>query len=329
LFDGIFRGRVFAMLSKTLIRPTIWLLFLVGTVQADDLAYPTGVLSADQIARQVYIAAHGGLVRNAVSRRNKGSVALVVNRAPLEKREPGRRPTINTFETYVNNTPQDPAIKSTQMAILTSGKTKGTGVLLTNFTDPGKGATISMWLPALRKIRRINEPAQEDVWFGTTLTYGELVLRGPEDEIHELLGEARFDACLGAMELNPWEINRLTRKLPGPQCAHKGKPVYRLKSTTKFKNWWYDYHISDIDKTSFSLYRTVYFKDGEPIKTVYVDWQSLNKPDPRITYPRYIYAVMNDNGRDSMVYVPSDTIHLNVDLPDSFWSEETLKRQAR
>ncbi|MEN8180298.1 MAG: outer membrane lipoprotein-sorting protein [Pseudomonadota bacterium] len=306
------------------------LLGLTGISQArEDLTYPEGPLTAEQVVRQVYIGARGGLVSNAVSQRNKGAVALVINRAPLEKRVPGRMPTISTFETYVNNRPTDSAIKSKQMAILTSGKTKGTGVLLTNYIDQERGATISMWLPALRKIRRINEPSHEDVWFGTTLTYGELVLRKTEDEIHELLGEGVFEHCLGVMELETWEKNRYTKKLPGQQCGHKGKPIYRLKSTTKFKNWWYDYHISDIDKESFSLYRSVYFKAGEKIKTVDVDWQSLDQPDPRISYPRYIYALMHDSGKDSMVYVPRSTIQLNVDLPDSFWSEETMKRRTR
>ncbi len=306
------------------------LLILTGIAQAlGEITQADGPLTAEQIAQQVYAAAHGGLLRNAVSKRHKGAVALVINRAPLEKRVPGRMPTVSSFETYVNNSPADPAIKSTQMAILTSGKTKGTGILLTNYADQERGAKISMWLPALRKIRRINEPAHEDVWFGTNLTYGELVLRRPDHEVHELLDEASFDACLEVMELEAWEKSRHTRKLPGRQCAHQGKPVYRMKSATKFKNWWYDYHISDIDKQSFSLYRTVYYKDDKPIKTVYVDWQSLDQPDPRISYPRYIYAIDHDSGKDSMVYVPRSTIQFNVDLPDSFWSEDTLKRQGR
>ncbi|MCU7881376.1 MAG: hypothetical protein KZQ66_18930 [Candidatus Thiodiazotropha sp. (ex Lucinoma aequizonata)] len=49
---------------------------------------------------------------------------------------------------------QNPVIETLQMAILTSGKTNGTGVLFTRFTEIDKGAMISMWLPALRKIRR-------------------------------------------------------------------------------------------------------------------------------------------------------------------------------
>ncbi len=284
---------------------------------------------AERIAQEVYRTAHGGLVSNAISRRVHNEVALVVNRAPLSMRESGRKPTVQTFDTYVNNRPEDPELESQQMAVLTSGKARGTGVLFTSYKGDSRRSVISMWLPALRKIRRINEPSHEDVWFGTNLTYGELVLRRPEHEHHELLGEAVMASCLEAMQLSPQEMTRYTRNLPEPQCAHQGRPVYRLKSTTKFENWWYDYHISEIDQETYALYKTVYYKDGQMVKTVYVDWQSLDQPDPRITYPRYIYAVTHADGKDSLVYVPRSTIALNMDLPDSFWSEETLQNYQR
>ena len=301
----------------------------VASFAAPALPYPEGPLNADQIAEQAYISSHGGLVDNAISKRNKGAVSLVVNRPPLDRRGPGTKPVVQTFDTYINHRPQDPTIKKMQMAILTSGKAKDTGLIFTEYADEARGSSITMWLPALRKIRKINEPSYEDVWFGTNLTYGELVLRKPDDETHELLGEAVLDDCLESMLLERWEHSRYTRQLPQAQCAHKGKPVYRLKSATKFKNWWYDYHVSDVDKETFSVYRTVYFKNEQKIKTVFIDWQSLNQPDPRITYPRYVYAVTHTDGKDSLVYVPRETISLNQSLPDSFWSDETLMNYGR
>jgi hypothetical protein len=294
----------------------------------EALPYPEGPLTADQIAEQVHATARGNLVRNAVSKGNETAVPLVVNRAPIDSRGGGRKPNVQTFDTYVNNGPQDPTLDSLQMAILTSGKAKGTAVLFTRYADKTRGSIISMWLPALRKVRRINEPSYEDVWFGTNLTYEEIALRRPEDETHELLGEGTFEDCLPAMELDEAEKDRFTKELPGPQCGHKGKPVYRLKSTTRFKNWWYDHHLSEIDKKTFSLYRTVYFKNGEKVKTVVIDWQSLDQPDPRVNYPRYVYAVSHADGKDSMIHVPRSTITLNVDLPDSFWSEKTMQEYA-
>lgn len=293
------------------------------------LPYPTESLTVDEIVKQVYEAAHGGLIENAVSRRNKREISLLINRAPLDKRGPGRKPSVNTFETFINNNPQDPELESMQMAIMKSGKVRGTGVLFTSYSDKTRSASIALWLPALRKIRRLNEPAHDDYWVGSNFTYGELVLRKPEHEDHELLGEEVFNQCLLTMELDKSEMTRHTKNLPEAQCAHKGKPVYLIKSTTKFKDWWYDYHISSIDKKTFAMYRTTYFKDGKQIKTIDVDWQSLNLPDPRINYPRYIYAVTHDTGVDSMVYVPRSTVELNTDIPDSFWSEETLKNGGK
>jgi len=298
-----------------------------STVNAQrTLPYPQGELNGLQIAEQVYAVAHGDLVRNAASKRHNKEIAMVVNRPPKAKQKPGRRPVVNTFETYGNSNPLNSDLDAMQMAIIMSGKAKGTGILYTSFADKTKSGQLTIWLPSLRKFRKMNEPSHEDTWVGTNLTYGELVLRRPEHEIHERLDDSVFNDCLLAMKLNPWEVNRYTKKLPGPQCGHKGKDVFVIKSTTKFKQWWYDYHISEIDKKTFALYRTVYFKDDKKIKTVDIDWQSLQQQDPRINFPRYIYAVTHTSGIDSMIYVPRSTIVLNQSLPDSFWSEKTLRK---
>lgn len=288
-------------------------------------------MTGDEIAEQIFQAAHGGLVDNAMTKKHKREVALLVNRSPLEirNRAGGKKPSVLTFEMYLNNKPEDPAIDTLQMAVIKSGKIKGTGLLFTTYTDKSHDPDITIWLPALRKVRKMNSPSHEDTWAGSNLTYGELVLRRPEHEVHELIGEDVFADCLPVMELKKSEKSRYTKKLPQPQCGHKGKPVYILKSTTKFKNWWYDYHISEVDKETFSLYRTVYFKDEEKLKTVVVDWQSLDQPDPRIAYPRYIYAQTHTTGADSMIYVPRNTIHLNVDIDDDFWSVKTLKKLGK
>lgn len=292
-------------------------------------AHAAPAMDGMAIAREVYTATHGGLVINAVSKRNGQDSAVVINRVPLAMRHAGRRPIVQTFDTFVNNRPADPELESIRLAILTSGKAKDAGVMLENYKDTARSSVITLWLPALRKFRRISEPAHDDVWFGSTITYGEISLRRPEHEVHELIGEAVFDDCLPVMELTPEEQGRYTLNLPEPQCGHKGRPVYVLKSTTKFNKWWYDYHISEIDKESFALYRTVYYKGDEKVKSIFIDWQSLDRPDPRITYPRYIYAVMHTDGKDSMVFVPRSTIALDVDLPDDFWTAQTMENYGR
>jgi hypothetical protein len=309
----------------------IWCLLIPSTVCAAGrvLPYPEKAdLSGPEIAEQVFAVTHGRLVRNAASQKQGRDVAMVVNLGPQEGRA-ARRPSIHTFEAYSNGEPRNPNIESMQMTVTHSGPARGTGVLYIGYTNRSRAAQLIIWLPSLRKVRRISEPAHEDTWFGTNLTYGELVLRRSEDETHERLEDGVLKDCLPAMKLKPREVNPGTRRLPGPQCEHRGKAVYRIRSTTRFKNWWYDYHVSEIDKETFAVYRTVYYKNDKKVKTVVMDWQSMGQEDPRIVYPRYIYAVSHSDGAESMVFVPRSTVRLNQDLPDSFWSESTLKRLGK
>jgi len=76
------------------------------------------------------------------------------------------------------------------------------------------------------------------------------------------------------------------RNLPKSSCIPQGKTVYKLKSTTKFKNWWYDYRISYVDTKSFADYRTDYFKGGKKIKRIDRDWKTL--PNYRGNDPRHV-----------------------------------------
>ena len=90
------------------------LIFLWGTkVYAEySLEYPKQPLNANQIAEQVYLVSHGKLLNASASRKHKKEISMVVTRPPLDKRKPGRTATVNTFETYGKNSPEDPAGRS-------------------------------------------------------------------------------------------------------------------------------------------------------------------------------------------------------------------------
>lgn len=303
---------------------TITLLIFSHSISANsDHPYPEKPLTADQIAYQVYLGLHGMHQKNAAVRKAKGKVAIVLNRTP------GKRVSINTLEAFINNNFDDGITESKQLAIFKSGKLKGTGILMTNYIDSARQPSISLWLPTMRKVRRMVAPNHSDKWMGTNMTYGDVYLRKPEHETHELIGITTFGDCLSSMQLKQSEKTKRTKSLPESSCAPKGKEVYQLKSSTKFKGWWYDYHITDIDVQTFAPYRSIYFKDGKQIKSIESDWKSLNKPDPRMLVPSYIYAKSFDDGQESMLVIPFDTIELNTDLPDNFWSERTLRKIKR
>ncbi len=289
-----------------------------------QLPYPQGQPTAKEIIEQVYFVNHFYALKNFAITKVRRKITVLISRAK------GKRPTTNTLERYLNNDYEhDPVIRAKDLAIFRSGKLRGTGILITDYDDDAKGQSYMIWLPALRKIRRFAQPAQDDSWGGLDFTFGDVVLRKPEHETHEYLGKMIFEDCLDGMDIPKNQRNRYTRNLSKQSCVSKGKEVYKVKSTTKFENWWYDYRINYIDTTTFADYRTEYYKDGKKIKYIDRDWRSLGLEDPRALAWGYWYGKDFRTGHESWAVIPKEVIKYNADFKPSLWSERTLRKIKR
>ena len=293
-----------------------------------SLPYPSGgELTADQIIEQTYFVNHFyGFKNYAITREGRSKVTVLLNKAA------GKKPTTNTLERYLNNDyAEGDAIKAQDMAIFRSGKLKGTGMLVTDYSDDAKSQSYMIWLPALRKIRRFAQPAHDDAWGGSDFTFGDVVLRKPHHETHELLGKETFNDCLGYMKLADNEKGRYTKNVPSEgSCTPKGKEVYKVKSTTKFENWWYDYRVSYIDTKSFADYRTEYFKGSEKVKVLDRDWVPLGvSDDPRAVGWGYWYGTTLATNHETWAVIPQGVSKVDQEYKDGWWSEKTLRKIKR
>jgi hypothetical protein len=298
-----------------------------------DLPLPSGTPDASAIADQVYFVNHFYSLKNfGITNDNKdpkrsnratpGKITVIVNKSA------GAKPTTITVERYLNNDYSDGSTNAQDIAIFRSGKLKGTGMLITDYTDDSKSQSYSIWLPALRKIRRFAEPAHDDAWGGTDFTFGDVTLRKPKDETHELLGTETFNDCLGAIEKGESK-NKYLPSPPDPSCDHKGKEVYKLKSTTKRENWWYDYRVSYVDSKTFADYRTEYFKGDEKVKVIDRDWRSLGLDDPRAQFWGYWYGKTFLTGHETWAVIPKEIVQYDQGWASDFWSEKTLRKIKR
>ncbi|MCU7810692.1 MAG: outer membrane lipoprotein-sorting protein, partial [Candidatus Thiodiazotropha sp. (ex Notomyrtea botanica)] len=214
-----------------------------------SLAYPAaGVLpDAEEIARQVYFANHFYAFKNYSIKRRGRTMSVLINRVGEGNEK------ASALERHLNNNyASDDRIKARDIAIFHSGKMRGTGLLVTEYADEDKPQDYMVWLPGMRKVRRFSQPRQEDAWGGSVFTFGDVTLRKPEDESHELIGTKKLRTCLGIMTNLEGKHFRYAGKLPERSCRHVNKKVYGLKSTTKFKYWWYDYRISYVDTKNFA-----------------------------------------------------------------------------
>ena len=289
-----------------------------------DLPLPSGTPDANAIIDQVYYVNHMYALDNfGISKKGK-NVTVIISRTE------GKRPTTLTVERYLNNKYSDGKINAKDVAIFRSGKLKGTGMLITDYVDDAKSQSYAIWLPALRKIRRFAQPAHDDAWGGTDFTFGDVVLRKPQHETHKLLGTATFDGCLSAMDVPKSQRNKYMKKLPTGSCAPKGKKVYKVESSTKRDNWWYDKRVSYVDTETFADYRIEYFKGGNHIKTIDKNWNSLGLSDPRALAWSYWYGKTHATGHETWAVIPDKVVEVNNKKRKArFWSEKTLRKIKR
>jgi len=285
-----------------------------------DLPIAQGSPSAEQIIEQVYYVNHFYALKDYSIETNKADITVLINRAQ------GESPVVNTLERFLNNNYSEGAIKAMDLAIFRSGKLRGTGMLITDYVDDGKSQSYMIWLPALRKVRRFAQPALDDAWGGSAFTFEDVTLRKPNMEKHELLGKEKFNDCLGAMDVPANQRTTSTQNLPPPACDPKGKEVYKVKSCTKFQNWYYDCRISYIDTKTFADYRTEYFKGNDKTKVIDRDWGTLGLSDPRALYWKYWYGKDLKTGFETWAVIPQSVVRKNSDHPASLWSEETLTK---
>lgn len=318
-------------LKSPLLKAAVTALFTMASTAgfADvtrDLPIPSGTPSADEIIDQVFYVNHFYAFDNYGIGKKGKKITVLINKSS------GKKPTTITVERYLNNQYlDDDVVKAKDLAIFRSGKLRGTGMLITDFDEPGKSQSYAIWIPSLRKIRRFAEPAHDDAWGGTDFTFGDVSLRKPQNETHELMGTETFSGCLGSVTLADNEKNKYTRKLPEASCAADGKEVYKVKSTTKFENWWYDDRISYIDTQSFADYRTDYFKDGEKIKVIDRDWRPVeNASDPRQVVWGYWYGKTFATDHETWAVIPPEVVtYDDTSKKQKLWTEKTLRKIRR
>ncbi|RLJ21151.1 outer membrane lipoprotein-sorting protein [bacterium endosymbiont of Escarpia laminata] len=285
-----------------------------------DLPMPSGTPDANAVADQVYFVNHFYALKNYGITKKGRTMTVLINKSQ------GKKPTTIALERYLNNDYSGGAINAMDLAIFRSGKLRGTGMLITDYSDENKSQAYVIWLPALRKIRRFAEPAHDDAWGGTDFTFGDVTLRKPKHETHELLGTETFNDCLGSI---PGVKVKNLKNPPDAACQHKGKEVYKLKSTTKKQNWWYDHRVSYVNTKTFADYRTEFFKGGEKIKVIDRNWVSLDQDDPRAQSWAYWYGKTFASGHETWAVIPDEVVKFNQNWKQSKWSEKTLRKIKR
>ena len=182
--------------------------------------------------------------------------------------------------------------EKTVMVFLLPADIKGTGYLAYSYDDSSKSDDRWLYIPALKKAKRISGSSSQDYFMGTDFTYDDMSGRKVDDYKHSLLGEEKIDSK------DCWKIESVPVK----------KSMY-----SKYVSW--------IDKESLlNIKAEFYDEQGSILKVLTVS--GIEKKDGFWTGNK---MEMNNLQKKRSTIIEILKHEFNKEIPDSYFRVNSLE----
>jgi outer membrane lipoprotein-sorting protein len=151
-----------------------------------------------------------------------------------------------------------------------------------------------IYLPALKKVKRISSDSKSDYFMGSDFTYDDLGDRHPTDDTHKLLREEKFN----------------------------GEDCYVIESIPKEEDYIYSRTVTWVIKDKWiGQKKEFYDEDDERLKTLSVIKYEKIKDYRIITHSR-MHNVQKDHTTDMLL----ENLKIDVGVPNNKFTERMMKR---
>jgi hypothetical protein len=180
------------------------------------------------------------------------------------------------------------------MFFIAPADVRNTSFMNWSYNEEGKDDDQWIYLPALKKVKRISSDSKSDYFMGSDFTYDDLGDRFPTDDTHTVLRKEQLE----------------------------GEEYYVMESIPKEKNYMYSKTISWINtKTWIAKKKEFYDEDGDLLKMLSVlEIQKINGFDI-ITHSE----MRNVQSNHKTIMNLNDVV-INSNISDNMFSERMMKR---
>jgi outer membrane lipoprotein-sorting protein len=183
---------------------------------------------------------------------------------------------------------------------------KGLATLTWSYIDPDREQQQWLWLPSLKKIRKISAAQAEDSFMGSDFTIEEITTR----RFEELLREEAFKGYQA--ELN----NKL---------YHQGTNCFVIEARPKRSPWYYSKRIVWVDKnTGGDIYHEIYDPRGRLFKTIFKDYEIMEVEGK--DYAAMMFLEAKDLRTGHKTVVEMKNIKFDQGLSEELFTEKSLMR---
>ncbi len=170
----------------------------------------------------------------------------------------------------------------------------GTSFMSWTYADENKDDDQWIYLPALKRIKRISSESKSDYFMGSDFTYDDIGDRLPNEDTHKLLRSETVD----------------------------GQDCYVVESIPKEKDSIYSKTISWVIKSNWIyLKREYYDEEGDLLKIDHS--KKIEQVDGIWTVMHRVMENVQSNHKTDLVF---SNYRYNISTPDDMFTERTLKR---
>ena len=208
----------------------------------------------------------------------------------------GKGKVRDTKRLWIDLDGKDGMVEKLMFFFLSPPEIKNTAFLSWNYKKYDKDDDQWVYLPALRKIRRIASSSKHDSFFGTEFSYSDLNTRELDEDTHTFLKTELF----------------------------QDRECYLVESIPKDKKDAYSKFINWVDPERWVILKVKYYdRKGERLKTQLSEWESVQN----IWTSTSLSMENHLNGNKTIVTVKE--VLYNNKFKEKLFHERTLKRGVR
>lgn len=171
---------------------------------------------------------------------------------------------------------------------------KNTSFMNWSYDKEGKNDDQWIYLPALKRVKRISSDSKSDYFMGSDFTYDDLGNRKPVEDNHKLVREETF----------------------------KGEECYVVESVPKDDDYMYSKTITWVIKGKWiGLKRDFYDEDGDYLKTL-----SIKKYDKIKGYWLILDAEIHNVQKNHKTEMMFSDLEIDSGIPDYMFTERMMRR---
>jgi hypothetical protein len=278
----------------------IWSYALAGELEYFNVYKPTEGMSADEIMRIKYFNKYALFAHDLAY---TGKAYFIDKSGSVRERGTSRK--------RINLGRKSDGIAYKDLTVFTSPtQVKGLCSLSWSYLDPNRDQDIWVWLPSLKRIRKVSQAASDDSFLGSDFTVEDISTRRFEDETYKLAKEENFTGYTSDFK---------------KQTYYKDTPCYVIEATPKRAGWYYVKRLVWIDKAyGNNIFEEKYDAKGNKFQTIFRLYERQNVNGQEYLVQMYLEGKDLRTGHETEII--NETVKIDQGMSEEELSEATLSR---